>query len=213
MKGIKNIIFDLGAVLLNLDMERTDAAFAELVGDEAEHAWIRKELYKKELFTKFETNEVLELEFVQTIKAYNPHPLTDEEVRTAWSAMLLDLPEDRIELLRNLRKAGYKIYLLSNINSIHLRDIYTMIKEVYGDLDFDALFDKPYYSHLIGRRKPDADTFSYVLEDAGLVAAETLFIDDNARNIKAAAALGIQTIHFKNPDQLKADLISKGIRI
>lgn len=195
MEGIKNIIFDLGAVLLNLDMERTDAAFAELVGDSEQHAWIRSELYKRGLFTKFETNEVLELEFVETIKAYNPHPLSDAQVRKAWSAMLLDMPEERIELLRQLRKAGYRLYLLSNINSIHLDDVYAIIREQHGDLDFDALFDKPYYSHLIGRRKPDRATFGFVLADADLKPDETLFIDDNADNVQAAAALGIKTIH------------------
>jgi HAD superfamily hydrolase (TIGR01509 family) len=206
MKGIKNIIFDLGAVLLNLEPERTEAAFAELVGDSEQHASIRKELFEKELFTKFETNEVLELEFVETIKAHHPHPLTDGQVRRAWSAMLLDLPEVRIELLRRLREAGYKVYLLSNINSIHLTDIYNMIEEVYGDLDFDALFDKPYYSHLIGRRKPDADTFSFVLEDAGLLATETLFIDDNADNVASATALGIHTIHHPANSDIVAAL-------
>jgi putative hydrolase of the HAD superfamily len=195
MNLIKNIIFDLGAVLLNLDMLRTEAAFAALVGDKKAHTLIRERLHKIELFSKFETNEVESLEFVQTIKAHNPHPLSDGQVRVAWSAMLLDLPKERIEMLRKLRAEGYKIFLLSNINSIHLEDVYAIIKEEHGDLDFDALFDKPYYSHLIGHRKPNPETYRYVLDDAGLLAEETLFIDDNADNIKGAQSLGIHTIH------------------
>jgi putative hydrolase of the HAD superfamily len=195
MPNIKNIIFDLGAVLLNLDMLKTDAAFEALVGDKKTHEWIRQKLYDRALFSKFETNEILELEFVQTIKSFNPSPLNDEQINQAWSAMLLDFPLERIELLKKLKEKGYRLFLLSNINSIHLRDVYTIIQKEHGNLDFDALFDKAYYSHLIGRRKPDPATYQFVLNDAGIKAAETLFIDDNADNIEGAASTGIRAVH------------------
>ena len=111
--------------------------------------------------------------------------------------MLLDMPANRIKMLQNLREKGYKLFLLSNINSIHLRDVYAIVRNEHGDLDFDALFDKPYYSHLIGRRKPDAETFRFVLEDAAILAEETLFIDDNADNVKSAASIGIHVVHHE----------------
>lgn len=195
MPNIKNIIFDLGAVILNLDMMKTESAFEALAGDKATHDWIKERLYAKKLFSNFETNEVLELEFVQTIKSFNPTPLKDEEIQSAWSAMLLDMPAERIEMLRELKSKGFKLYLLSNINSIHLRDVYAIIRKEHGDLDFDALFDKAYYSHLIGKRKPDPATYQFVLDDAGIDAAETLFIDDNADNIEGAASTGIRAVH------------------
>ena len=197
MKNIKNIIFDLGAVLLNLDMERTDLAFRVLIGDKNEHMAINNKLHQQRFFERFETNEIEEQEFVQTLISQTKHPLTVSQIETAWSAMLLDLPADRIEMLRKLRKSGYKLFLLSNINSIHLRDVYNIIKEEHGDLNFDALFDKPYYSHLIGRRKPNPETYRFVLEDAGIIAEETLFIDDNADNIKGASTIGLNTVHHR----------------
>lgn len=206
MKNIKNIIFDLGAVLLNLDMSRTDMAFRILVGDKDEHQKINKKLQELSFFEKFETNEIEEKEFIETLRAHCPHPLADNQIRTAWSAMLLDFPKERIQLLEKLRKEGYRVFLLSNINSIHLNDVYQIIKEEHGNIDFDALFEKPYYSHLIGRRKPDSDTFSFVLEDSGILADETLFIDDNADNVKGAISVGIHSVHHKANSDINAFL-------
>jgi len=208
MKNIKNIIFDLGAVLLNLDFSRTDAAFADLVGGQNKFQTIRQALFEKDIFDKFETNEIQEEEFIATFKAYNEHPLTDGQVRMAWSAMLLDLPRERIELLKELRIAGYQLYLLSNINSIHLYDVYEIVERTHENLDFDALFVKPYYSHLIGHRKPHSATYQYVIEDAGIEATETLFIDDNAANIEGAKSIGLQTIHHPANSDLKTSLSS-----
>jgi putative hydrolase of the HAD superfamily len=194
---IKNIIFDLGAVLLNLDMLRTEAAFAALIGDKKLHQSIQRQLFEQNLFSKFETNEIREAEFIETLKSVTPHPVNEKQIRTAWSAMLLDFPAQRIEMLKNLKSEGYKIFLLSNINSIHLEDVYANFFEQHGDINFDQLFDKPYYSHLIGRRKPDTETYRFVLKDAGIEAVHTLFIDDNADNISGAKAVGLHTIHHE----------------
>jgi glucose-1-phosphatase len=206
MNKIKNIIFDLGAVLLNLDMSRTELGFKVLIGNSAEHLAISKKLAAQQFFEKFETNEIEELEFVETLKAISRNPLSDGQINSAWSAMLLDMPAYRIEMLRSLRKKGFKLFLLSNINSIHLRDVYSIIREEHGELDFDALFDKPYYSHLIGRRKPNPDTFRFVLDDAGILPEETLFVDDNADNVKGAAEIGLNVIHHLPNSDIEAVL-------
>ena len=201
---IKNIIFDLGAVLLNLDISKTEVAFRALLGSRELHTDVTQKLHLENFFEKFETNEIEENEFVATLKTQSRHPLSTEQINTAWSSMLLNFPAERIELLKRLRSKGYRVFLLSNINSIHLRDVYTIIREEHGNIDFDALFEKPYYSHLIGRRKPNPDTYHFVLEDAGLKAEETLFIDDNADNIRTAAEIGINTIlHVANSDVVK----------
>ena len=195
MNPIKNIIFDLGAVLLNLDMNRTELAFKALFTDTEAHKIAVEKLYKMSFFEKFETNEIEEDEFVETMSQALDTTIDRLEIEKAWSAMLLNMPVNRIEMLQNLREKGYKLFLLSNINSIHLRDVYAIVRNEHGDLDFDALFDKPYYSHLIGRRKPDAETFRFVLDDAAILAEETLFIDDNSDNVKSAASIGIHVVH------------------
>jgi FMN phosphatase YigB (HAD superfamily) len=195
MQPIKNIIFDLGAVLLNLDMNRTAMAFKSLFENIDAHDKALEKLHKAAFFERFETNQIEENEFVETLSLALDGQIGRPSIEKAWSAMLLDVPAYRIEMLRELKIKGYKLYLLSNINSIHLRDVYDIIRTEHGDLDFDALFDKPYYSHLIGRRKPDVDTFHFVLQDANIKASETLFIDDNADNVHSAATIGIQVVH------------------
>ena len=197
MQHIKNIIFDLGAVLLNLDMNRTALAFKALFENPHAHDIALGKLQKAAFFERFETNEIEEEEFVETLSIALDGQIVRDTIEKAWSAMLLDMPAYRIEMLRELKEKGYRLYLLSNINSIHLRDVYAIVRSEHGDLDFDALFDKPYYSHLIGRRKPDADTFRFVLQDAGIRAAETLFIDDNLDNVNSAATIGIHVVHHE----------------
>jgi len=106
-----------------------------------------------------------------------------------------------LQVLQRLKDAGYRIFLLSNINTIHLRDVYDILKLQHGlePADFDAIFERAYYSHLIGRRKPDVETFHFVCEDARIDCAETLFIDDNAQNVLGAQRAGLLSyLHATN---------------
>ncbi len=194
---IKNIIFDLGGVLLNLDTQRTFAAFANLVGDQQIHAQLMRQLAAERVFERFETDELPEPEFVSYLQRINPAPVTTTEICRAWSAMLLDFPAERLDMLRSLRERGYRVFLLSNINSIHLRDVYAIMEATHqlSSQDFDNLFEKPYYSHLIQRRKPNPATFEYILNDVGLLASETLFIDDIADNVAGARLAGLHAVH------------------
>jgi|VirMetMinimDraft_7_1064189.scaffolds.fasta_scaffold164417_1 putative hydrolase of the HAD superfamily len=201
MKAIKNIIFDLGGVLIHLQPKWTEAAFCALVGDKKEYARISSLLQAENIFNDFETGAIGESEFIAALQKYNPNPVTRAQLETAWNAMLLDIPTSGLDLVQDLQNQGYKVYLLSNTNSIHLTGFTKIAKEENGITDFDALFDKAYYSHLIGSRKPHAEPFEYVLKDAGLVAGETLFIDDNAPNLVGARLAGIHTLlHPANTD-------------
>lgn len=201
MKAIKNIIFDLGGVLIHLEPKWTEAAFCALVGDKKEYARIAALLQDENVFDDFETGKIGEAAFIEALQKYNPNEVTRAQLETAWNAMLLDIPASGLNLVRDLQDQGYQVYLLSNTNSIHLTEFKKIAKEENGITNFDALFDKAYYSHLIGSRKPHAAPFKYVLKDADLVAAETLFIDDNAPNLVGARLAGIHTLlHPANTD-------------
>jgi putative hydrolase of the HAD superfamily len=201
MKAIKNIIFDLGGVLIHLQPKWTEAAFCALVGDKKEYARISSILEAENVFNDFETGRIGEGAFLEALQKYNPNPVTKAQLETAWNAMLLDIPTSGLNLVRDLRKQGYQVYLLSNTNSIHLTAFMEIARVENNITDFDGLFDKAYYSHLIGSRKPNAEPFEYVLKDAGLVANETLFIDDNAPNLVGARLAGIHTLlHPANTD-------------
>ncbi|HMU11701.1 MAG TPA: HAD family phosphatase [Ferruginibacter sp.] len=190
MKGIKNIIFDLGEVLLNIDTRKTNEAFEKLgVRNFKNNYSLNK---ADELFDNLERGKVSEPEFFDAIRRISHLQLKDDDIRAAWNALLLDFRMESLQHLDTL-KSRYSLYLLSNTNSIHHAAFHRSFTEQTGGRSFDDYFNKAYYSHQTGFRKPDKEIYDLVLSDAGIVADETLFIDDLLKNIEAAAALGIRT--------------------
>ncbi len=201
MEAIKNIIFDLGGVLIHLQPQWTEAAFCALAGSKAEYTRISTLLHQENIFNDFEIGAIDATKFIGALQQYNQNAVSKEQLETAWNAMLLDIPAKGLTLIQDLKERGYNVYLLSNTNSIHLTAFTDIAKQEHGITDFDALFDKAYYSHLIGARKPNVEAFEYVLKDAQLKASETLFIDDNAPNLVGARQAGIHTLwHPANTD-------------
>ncbi|SEW13062.1 HAD family hydrolase [Chitinophaga arvensicola] len=196
MQGIKNIIFDLGGVILNINYQLTSEAF---VGLGVKHF---NELYTQfhgsSLFNGLETGHVSTEEFLAEMQRHVPEGVTGEQITGAWNAMLLDFPLQRLQLLQQLRQ-HYNLYLLSNTNAIHLAEFNRLLQESRGIPSLGEFFDKAYYSHLMGCRKPDAECYQMVLDENGLLAEETLFIDDTLPNIEGAKAVGLQTIHLQAP--------------
>lgn len=201
MKDLKNIIFDLGGVLLQLDMERTKVAFQALAGGKKEFENLSERLNNQRVFEDFEVNKIDEKTFVETFKQHATHTLSTNQIETAWNAMLLHFPLQSLKLLEELKAKGFRIFLLSNTNSIHLRAFRENLLAEHGIHNFDAFFEKAYYSHLIELRKPHAEAFQFILDDANLLAKETLFIDDNAPNLVGARQVGMHTLwHQPNAD-------------
>ena len=193
MLKIKNIVFDLGGVIMNLDVSKTIKEFesigiTNIVNNTGHH-------YKDAIFYDLETGKVTEFEFIEKLKSLSSLNPSTNEIRKAWNAMIFDIPRSRIDILLHLKK-DYKIYLLSNTNSIHQKKFLT---EVYdgSNLSFNELFVKAYYSHEIGLRKPHEEVFEFVIKDSNLDPTETLFIDDSIQNINAAKNLDIQTFHIQ----------------
>jgi glucose-1-phosphatase len=190
MPAIKNIIFDLGGVLLNIDTDKTNEAFKTLGIKEFKNNY---SLHKAdELFDNLEKGKVTELDFYKSIREMSNLPLKDVHIRKAWNALLLNFREDSLQYLKRLQK-GYRLYLLSNTNAIHHLAFQQIFKNQTGERRFDDYFVKTYYSHQVGLRKPEKEIFEMVLADAGIIARETLFIDDLLKNIEVAASLGIHT--------------------
>ncbi len=199
-KDVSTILFDLGGVILNLDYNLTIEAFNK-IGKES-----FKNLYSQasqdDTFDLFETGQISKEEFRNYIRNVLGTHLTDEMIDSAWNAMLLDLPEERVELLLQL-KERYRICLFSNTNAIHLRKFQEIIRDAYGNSNLlEELFHKTYYSHLIGERKPNQSAFEYILKDQSLRPEEVLFIDDSIQHIKGAESLGMATHHLIDSDVL-----------
>ncbi|MGQ8337377.1 HAD family hydrolase [Sunxiuqinia sp. A32] len=195
---IKNIIFDLGGVLLDIDPLKTIQAFEKLglSGVIDEGGWS----YNHPVFLKLEQGQLSDVEFRNEIRSLLPSDTSDEEINAAWCAMIIDFPAEKVELLKALSNS-FKLFLFSNTNTIHLSFFRQLFRKKF-DIDLDDLFSDTFYSHEIGLRKPLADSFVHVINNAGIVAEESLFIDDSRQNTEGAEALGIQTIHLARDKKL-----------
>ncbi|TSD67305.1 HAD family phosphatase [Inquilinus sp. KBS0705] len=201
MQNIKNIIFDYGNVIFNIDFRKAQQAFEQLgISNAAEFYGHRQQ---DPIFDKFDRGEVMGPEFIAYIKQKIGNPaITDQQITDAWNSLLLGIPEGNHELLLKL-KAKYRTFLLSNINDIHYQYIMKYLKEEFGFDDNEHLFEKTYYSHLVGKRKPELHIFEQVLNENNLKPEETLFIDDSPQHLEGATQLGIQTFLMTAPDTLQ----------
>lgn len=195
-KLIKNIIFDLGGVIINLAYHKSVEAL-RLLSKEQQAIEFNQQA-QAELFDLYETGRITSEAFRKGLRETYALTGDDTALDEAWNAMLLDIPGERLELLQELGKT-YRLFLLSNTNAIHMDRFNKTVQEVSGEPSLESLFEKTYYSHLVGMRKPDAAVFEYILKENNLVAAETLFIDDSLQHIVGARTVGLQTLHLEPP--------------
>jgi putative hydrolase of the HAD superfamily len=192
LKNIKNIIFDFGNVLLNINPALTAEAFKKLgIKDESDFFGGRSSI---ELMVKYERGQATSEEFIQAISSSVSDIVTNKEIIDAWNALLLDFPSKRVELLQQLR-SDYRLFLLSNTNQIHFEKYTQQFQAIYG-YPLESLFEKMWFSHQIGLSKPDTAVFEFVLKDKNLNPAETLFIDDTLMHVEAARKSGIYGWHL-----------------
>jgi putative hydrolase of the HAD superfamily len=192
MQPVKNIIFDFGNVLFDLDLPAIERNLKLLCGEN--FAAAKEKLYRERIFELYEVGGLSTEEFVDALRFASEQPLEKEQVIAAWNSIFLGMPRHRFELLLRLRER-YKVFLLSNINDLHASWIDDYMVREHGIGDFHArYFDGVYYSHLIRLRKPDHEVFEYVLADAELAATETIFFDDMEANVAAAKEVGIRGI-------------------
>lgn len=192
-KKIKNIIFDFGGVILNIDYQLTIDAFKEIGMNNFDKAY--SQAAQIHLFDNLEKGVISPQEFRNGIRNASGLDLSDEKIDYAWNKIILDLPKHRIDLLLKIRN-NYNCFLLSNTNIIHY-DLYIKQLQEFGLESFDDVFKKSYFSFEMGMRKPDAEIFEFVLNQQLLIAEETLFIDDSIQHIETAANLGINVYHLK----------------
>lgn len=196
IQGIKHIIFDLGGVLLNLDYSATERAFGALGIENFNGHY--SQLQQTSLFNDLETGRISRTEFVAAIQGLVPElQLTEEQIIKAWNAMLLDFPLRRLQILQQLR-LYYDLVLLSNTNEVHEEAFNAILMAEHTIPALGAFFDRIYFSHRVGMRKPDKEIFEHILAENEFQPHETLFIDDSPQHIETAKALGIQTIHLTN---------------
>lgn len=190
MEEIKNLIIDLGGVIINLARNRCIEAF-ESLGIPDIRDRVVNDYHHKDLFMQVELGTITPEEFRDGIRKLACQPLTDNQIDRAWIAMLEDVPAYKLDLLLTLRKR-YNTFLLSNTNQIHWEWASRIFFTYKGYMASD-FFNKIYLSYQLHMLKPDADIFEYVLNDAAISPTETLFIDDALPNCRTAESLGFTT--------------------
>lgn len=195
----KNIILDLGGVILNVDYNRLVETFASYGVKDFDKIYTQKN--QVDIIDKFEEGKCSIEEFREGIRELVKIDLSDEQIDNAWYSMILDLPKERIQLLGML-KLKYKLFLYSNTNELHINYLRETLTKEFGFDIFQTLFNKAYLSNEIKRRKPHSENFSWVCNDAGILPEETLFIEDTLHHIEGAKKMGLNTYWLTNGETL-----------
>ena len=199
LTNIKNFIFDLGKVLLNLDFNASIVAFQKL--GLKNDVLDSKQAYSDPVFYELEVGKVTPAEFCKRVRNLLNNPdATDSQIEDAWYSMILDIPAARVKVVQELNKS-YNVYLFSNTNQIHIERLHRAFKAEHG-IDFPSLFVKDFYSHEIHERKPDLSSYKKVIELSGINPDESIFIDDLEKNIIGAQQSGLKTFWLKEGMEL-----------
>ncbi len=193
----KNIIFDLGNVLVKLDEAATMRAFETLGWPKKDH--IREYAEGLKLFQAMGVGMMSNQQFFDAFRATTHSNVTDQQITEATNAMLLYIPEEKKSKLLQLRKEGHRVFLLSNTIDLHWqyckKNLFPM--DHYG---VDDYFEKAFLSQEMHMKKPDDEIFQQVINDATIDPNDTLFIDDLEVNCEAAERNGIHSFQNKNFD-------------
>jgi putative hydrolase of the HAD superfamily len=196
-KAVKNIVFDLGGVLLDIDYTKTIAAFRKLGLANPSKAF--SQYSQGGLFKEFEKGLISDKDFLERLQKHMPGAdiLAVEE---AWCALLGAFPIDRFNFLSSLK--NYNLFVLSNTNSIHEVRFRKIIDQSVGWKNFAALFEGIGYSHELKARKPDEIIFQKIMEKYRLEPGETLFIDDTIDHVLTARSLNIRAVHLEKGKEI-----------
>jgi putative hydrolase of the HAD superfamily len=193
MGKIKNIIFDLGGVLLDLDMKKAQQEFEKLgINNFREMLALGQ---APSVVFEHEIGKITDEQFVEELRKLAGKSATAELILSAWNSMLIGFSVETMELLLQL-KSKYRLFLFSNTNGIHVKAFNKLYEQAMGKGSLGDHFEKMYYSHVMGRRKPGKEAFEYIINENGLIPSETLFVDDSESNIKGAKDAGLQAFHI-----------------
>jgi glucose-1-phosphatase len=185
---IDTVLFDLGGLIEHVDPNLVVNAFKQLGMKNPQYFFTLSG--QSTICNELEIGNISKQAFIEHIRSYCRPGTTHEAVINAWNANLLGIPLHALGTIQTLKNRGFSLYILSNTNAIHAEKIIEQCYRQYR-LNFHSLFDKVYFSHEIGHRKPNEAFFQHVLDDAKLEPHQCLFIDDLAKNLEPARQLGI----------------------
>jgi putative hydrolase of the HAD superfamily len=200
LKGIKNIVFDFGGVLITLNREEAVNRFREAGLKNAEE--LLSVYHQKGIFLELEEGKLSKEEFYEAVRKETGTFISNEAIDFGWMGFLKELPEYKLTMLEELRQKGYRLYLLSNTNPVVMSWAYSPAFSPQGKT-IDEYFDKLYLSYQIGYTKPHPEIFRFMFDDSGMIPSETLFIDDGTANIEAGKESGMKTYLAGNGEDFR----------
>jgi len=192
---IKNLILDLGGVLYDIRYENIADTFRLYGLQDFEKLYVQAGQAPE--IDLFEEGKITPAQFRAFIRSLTHNNLSDHQIDDAWNAILIDLPEVRLDVLKKLQEK-YRVFLFSNTNKINQIEFERFVTEKFGENIFETHFDKAYYSHTLGIKKPKKEAFQKICDEQHLIPSETLFIDDTERHILGAQKAGLQTYWLHN---------------
>ena len=199
-KQVRNVIFDFGGVLFEIDYHAPVREFKKIGFENFDEMYTQAS--QTDLFDRLETGKISNEEFFNTIHSYCPSA-TRGQVEQAWNSILTRILPEKVLLVKRVKELGMRTFLLSNTNAIHVAEFEKMIETGYGLELFKSHFEKVYYSNEIGIKKPYPETFLQVCEWHQLDPSETLFIDDSIQHVEGAKKAGLQVEHLKPGHELE----------
>lgn len=183
----------MGGVLVDLQGQRCIDAF-EAIGAHEVAQYVR-DCRTEDLFKDIEDGSISTEEFCDEARRISPLcKASNEEIIAAWN-QLLDAPTtEKKEAILDLRRKGYRVFLLSNTNDMHWQ-LADKVLFPYKEKTTGDFFERVFLSYEMRLQKPSTEIYTQALREANLVAEETIFIDDNKQNVDAAASVGIMPFH------------------
>jgi len=195
IEGIKNIVFDLGGVLITLDRDEAVNRFKKAGLENA--AELLNPYHQKGIFLELEEGKLSKEEFYDAVRKEAGTFISDETIDYGWMGFLKELPEYKLTMLEELKEKGYRLYLLSNTNPVIMDWAFSPAFSPQGKT-IGEYFDKLYLSYQIGCTKPHPEIFQFMFNDSGMIPSESLFIDDGIANTEMGKQLGMKTYLAEN---------------
>ena len=200
IKGLKNLVFDLGGVILTLDREQAVRRFEQIGIKKANE--LLDVYHQQGIFLQLENGELTQEGFYEALREEAGKYIPNEDIDWAWMGFFVECPEYKLKMLEDLRAENFNLYLLSNTNPIIMSWALSPEFTPQGKTLADY-FDKLYLSYQMRHVKPDPSIFEAMIVDSGMVPEETLFVDDGSANVQTAQKLGFKTYQPKNGEDFR----------
>jgi len=192
-RNFELILLDLGGVLYEIDMQKPYSLFMEYLKLQRQNITFNiDDFYRLQIFSEYERGLISSDLFHNKIQQYFNIRISINELKHIWNSMLIGTYNETPEFVENLVNFPYKLALLSNTNEWHFEQFYPEMSKTF------KLFEKTYYSHIIGLAKPDTKCFEFILKDYSINPNKILYIDDTLTHINVAKKLGYNVFHFNH---------------